>query len=94
MTRLFAIGLISLSLAGCAGLSTRPAIEYRYVEDLPDESLVTPCDTTEKAVEVNADLVDELNRTRRQRNDCAAQVDGVRQWRRDAAKRAADRNKQ
>lgn len=93
MTRLFAIGLISLSLAGCAGLSTRPAIEYRYVEDLPDEGLVAPCDTSERPIAVNGDMVDELNRTRRQRNDCAAQVDGTRQWRRDAAKRTADRNK-
>lgn len=74
------------------GLSTRPTIEYRYVEDLPDESLVAPCDTTERPIEVNGDFVEELNRTRRQRNDCAAQVDGTRQWRRDAAKRAAARN--
>lgn len=93
MTRLFAIGLISLSLAGCAGLSTRPAIEYRYVEDLPDAALVQPCDTTERPATVNGDLVDELSRTRRQRNDCAAQVEGSAQWRRDAVKRAADRNK-
>jgi hypothetical protein len=60
---------------------------------LPDAALVVPCDTSERPATVNGDLVDELTRTRRQRNDCAAQVEATAQWRRDAAKRAAARNK-
>jgi len=59
---------------------------------LPDAALVQPCDTTERPAATNGDLVDELGRTRRQRNDCAAQVEGMAQWRVDAAKRAEERN--
>jgi hypothetical protein len=55
---------------------------------LPDAALVAPCDRSNGDVPTNGDLADELNRARRQRNDCAAQVDGVRQWRADALKRS------
>jgi hypothetical protein len=56
--------------------------------DLPDAALVAPCDTSDRDVPTNGDLADELNRTRRQRNDCATNVDGLRQWRADALKRS------
>lgn len=82
---------MSLSLAACATPST-PAVEYRYVLDLPDEALVAPCDTTEQPVEVNGDMLSELARTRTQRDNCAGQVAGTAQWRRDAIKRNEQRN--
>lgn len=82
------IGLISLSLAACAGRSN--GIEYAdRPADVPEASLVAPCDTTEGDPATNGDLANELNRTRRQRDDCAGRMDGVRQWRSDAIKRAA-----
>lgn len=79
---------------GCAGHSTRPnpQIEYRYLADLPDANLVAPCDTRDAAVRDNGDLAQELPRVRRQRNDCAAQVDGLRRWRGEAAQRAEKAN--
>ena len=84
---------MSLSLAACGRLSTRPAVEFRYVDDLPDASLVTPCDTAETNVERNGDMLAELTRTRRQRDDCAGQVNSLGEWRKDAAARTAERNK-
>jgi hypothetical protein len=54
---------------------------------------VGPCDRNESGVAVNGDLVEELAKTRRQRNDCADRMDGVRQWRGDAIKRADDANR-
>jgi hypothetical protein len=69
--------------------STRPATEYkRAPADVPDAALVGPCDTSEQSVKVNGDLTDELTRTRAQRDECAGRMDGVRQWRGDAIKRA------
>jgi hypothetical protein len=35
-------------------------------------------------------MADELSRNRGQRNECAVRMDGVRQWRSDAIKRASD----
>lgn len=35
-------------------------------------------------------MADELARNRGQRNDCAARMDGVRQWRSDAIRRAEE----
>jgi hypothetical protein len=49
---------------------------------------VEPCDTSERDPIDNAALADELAATRKQRDDCAAKVDGSRQWRTDAIKRA------
>lgn len=82
---------MSLSLAACAGRSTRPAVEYEPAPlDLPDAALVAPCDTSERPVAVNGDLAEELNHTRAQRDECAGRMDGVRQWRSDAIRRAED----
>jgi hypothetical protein len=54
---------------------------------------VAPCDRANGDVAVNGDLVEELAKTRRQRDDCGDRMDGVRQWRGDAIKRADDANK-
>lgn len=71
--------------------STRPAVEYqRPPADVPDAALVAACDTSERPVAVNGDLTDELTRTRSQRDECAGQMDGVREWRTNALKRAAE----
>lgn len=56
--------------------------------DLPEASLVAACDTSERDPATNDALADELAATRKQRDDCASKVDGVRQWRGDAIKRA------
>ncbi len=56
--------------------------------DVPDAALVEPCDTTESDPVDNGALADELIATRKQRDDCAAKVEGNRQWRADAIKRA------
>jgi hypothetical protein len=65
-----------------------PTSFERPPADVPDASLVAPCDTSEDDPATNGDLANELNRTRRQRDDCAGRMDGVRQWRSDAIKRA------
>lgn len=59
--------------------------------DVPDAALVAPCDTADGDPATNGALIAELAHVRRQRNDCAAQIDATRQWRTDALRRAADR---
>lgn len=82
------IGLISLSLTACGGRSDAPIeIGYRPA-DVPDAAIVAPCDRTERDFATNGAMVDELAVTRKQRNDCASKIDGVRQWRSNAIKRA------
>lgn len=88
MIRKFAIGLTCLSLTACAGRLPAPTEYKRPPADVPDASLVAPCDTSEQDIPTNGDMANELNRTRRQRDDCAGRMDGVRQWRSDAIKRA------
>lgn len=71
----------------------RPApVETRLAADLPDAALVAACDTSDRPTATNGDLADELSRTRQQRNGCAAQVDGVRTWREQAAERIRKSN--
>lgn len=86
MTPKATIGLVALCLAGCAK-PYAPIETSRPPLDLPDAALVAPCDTSEGDPATNGQLVEELNTTRRQRDDCAAQVDGIRQWRSDAIRR-------
>ena len=93
MTRQLLIGCLSLSLTACAGQQVRPAIEYRYAEDLPDEELVAACPTDNRDFVTNGDMFAELTRNRKQRDDCAAQVNAARQWRDEARARVAARNK-
>lgn len=87
MIRLFAIGVLSLSLAAC-GKPYAPVKPIPRPADVPDAALVEPCDTFERDPVDNAALADELAATRKQRDDCAAKVDGTRQWRKDAIRRA------
>ena len=61
--------------------------------DVPDAALVAPCDTAETDPATNTALALELSVTRRQRGDCAARMDGVRQWRTDALRRAEELRK-
>jgi len=51
--------------------------------------LVTPCDTANADPTTNQELVNELIHNRKQRDDCAARVDGVATWRTQALARAA-----
>lgn len=68
----------------------RPAVEFhRPPADVPDAALVVPCDRSEQPIATNGQMAEELNRTRRQRNDCADRMDGVRQHRTDELRRAA-----
>lgn len=62
-----------------------------YVSDLPPAALFTPCDTSERLVRTTDDVVDELTRTRGQRDRCAEQVSRGGQWLLDATARAAAR---
>lgn len=80
------IGALFLSLSACAG-RYRPIDPTPAPADLPDASLIAPCDVTEGNPENNGELSDELIRTRGQRDRCAAQIEGVAQWRSDAIKR-------
>lgn len=73
---------------GC-GRHYAPVKTTRPPADVPDAALVAPCDKTDGDPTTNLALALELNHVRRQRDDCAAQVDGMRQWRADALKRAA-----
>jgi hypothetical protein len=59
---------------------------------VPDAALVAPCDTSNNPTATNGDLADELARNRGQRDDCAARMSGVAQWRADAIRRAAEAN--
>ncbi len=83
------LGLIALSLTACA----TPLTKSNVASDLPDASLVVDCDTTEQGIATNLDMSDELSRTREQRDECAAHMKAVAQWRQDAVKRAAEANK-
>ncbi len=87
MNRPFVLGVLCLCLAGC-GKPYAPAQSTPRPADVPDAALVEPCDTAERDPETNAVLADELAVTRKQRDDCAVRMDGVRQWRKDAIKRA------
>ncbi len=58
--------------------------------DVPDAALVVLCDIANGDPATNGELTNEVTRARRQRNDCAAQVAALRQWRTDALRRAAD----
>ena len=90
MIRLFVLGLTLPCLTACGVLSNRPAIEYRIASDLPDAALVQPCDTTNGPVTTNGVMAEELSRAREQRDTCARQVDGVREWRAGAVQRAKE----
>ena len=92
MIRKFALGLIPLSLSACAAHLAPPAEYKAPPADVPDAALVAPCDRAEADPATNGELASELNHTRRQRNDCADRMDGVRQWRSDALKRADKAN--
>jgi len=87
MNRVFVIGALSLSLAACGGRYVPVKVTPRPA-DLPDPQLVEPCDQRNTDPATNAALADELAVARDQRDRCAAKVDGMRQWRSDAAKRA------
>lgn len=92
MIRRFAIGLISLSLAACGTFSkphVKPIAYQAPPADVPDASLVVACDTSDNPTPTNGTMADELSRNRGQRNECAVRMDGVRQWRTDALKRAS-----
>lgn len=86
MTRKLAIGLMFLSLAGC-GKDYAPVKSTPSPLDVPDAALVAPCDTTNGDPATNVALALELARTRRQRDDCSSQVDGLGKWRQDAIQR-------
>jgi len=88
MIRQLAIGLACLSLTAC-GKHYEPIKSAPAPADVPDAALVAPCDTTETDPAVNVALALELAHTRKQRNDCAAQVAGIAQWRKDALLRAS-----
>ena len=91
MIRRFAIGLILLSLTACGASLKRTAIAPAPPPaDVPNADLVAACDTSNNDTPTNGAMADELARTRGQRNDCAARMDGVRQWRTDAIRRAAE----
>ncbi|WP_422652912.1 Rz1-like lysis system protein LysC [Asticcacaulis sp.] len=79
--------MLSVALTAC-GERPKPAIEYRYVSDLPDEKLVKDCDTSERDPVNNGALSDELSLTREQRDGCASQVKGIKAWRAGAVGRA------
>jgi hypothetical protein len=91
MIRRFAIGLILLSLAACGASLKRTAIQPAIPPaDVPNADLVAACDTSDSATPTNGAMADELARNRGQRNDCATRMDGVRQWRTDAMRRASE----
>ena len=81
------LGVMNLFLAGCATRYT-PIKPVPMPPDLPDASLVQPCDVTNVDTPTNGALAIELVHARRQRDDCAAKVDAIRQWRTDASARA------
>lgn len=81
---------MSLFLASCG--TPLKDVESTFLSDLPDAALVQPCDTSETDPATNQAMSDELTRTREQRDGCATQVDGVRQWREGAVRRAAEAN--
>lgn len=82
------IGLVSLSLQACAG-HYKPIDPTPAPIDVPDAALVAPCDVSEADPATNGTLINELTHTRKQRDDCATRMDGVRKWRTDATARAA-----
>ncbi len=55
--------------------------------DVPDAELVAECDRANGDPLTNLALANELNHTRRQRDDCAARMDAIRKWREDAIRR-------
>lgn len=88
MIRRFVIGAACLSLAACE----KPYVPVKSTPapaDVPDAALVAPCDTTNTDPATNVALALELAHARKQRDDCAAQVQGLSQWRKDALLRAS-----
>lgn len=68
--------------AGLTGCQTpKTTTEYQTIKLLPDAALVQPCDTSEGDPATNAALAEELTRTREQRDECAAQVKALGDWR-------------
>lgn len=81
MTKTLLTCLLPLCLLACATPST--AVETRTVTLTPPAALTTPCDTSNRPVATVGDAVDELVTARSQRDECAAQVDALREWGRD-----------
>lgn len=69
-------------------MQPKPVIVTRFVADVADEALVAPCDTRDAPWRLNGELLEALGITKRQRNDCAAQVDALRRQRAEAIERA------
>lgn len=67
---------------------TRELTRTEYISDLPDASLVVPCDTTQRVIEYTTNLVSELTGTRDQRDECASRMTAVARWRAEAVARA------
>ena len=87
MIRPLKIGLLCLFLSGCAR-GYQPVKPTPAPADVPDAALVAPCDQSEVDPMTNRELANELAHTRRQRDECAGRMDGVRQWRAKALERA------
>jgi hypothetical protein len=62
-------------------------IVTRIIADVPDEALVAPCDTRDPPWTLGGELLEALGVTKRQRNDCADQVDALRRHRLEALER-------
>lgn len=88
MTRLFVIGAACLSLTAC-GKPYVPVKSTPAPADVPDAALVAPCDQANADPATNVALAIELAHARKQRDDCATNMRGVAQWRKDALLRAA-----
>jgi hypothetical protein len=66
----------------------------RVVADVPDESLVAPCDTRDPPWTLGGELIEALGVTKRQRNDCADQVAALARHRAEALERARIANEE
>ena len=75
--------MLALSLPTFSGCSTAPKIVSRteMVVAEPPAQLLLPCPKPYRPVTTTGGLVDQLTATRGALATCAAQVDGIRQWR-------------
>lgn len=70
-----------MALAGC---STGKSIEIRTACVLPDASLVSQVDVSDRKIETYEDALLELVKVREQRNICANRINGLKEWRSEA----------
>lgn len=65
-----------MSLIALSGCTTKTQIEYL----LPPQAYTIPCERTDFSGETYGDAIEHLIKVINERDLCASQIDGIREW--------------